>query len=429
MSKKKESNTFDNVIKRQLHRTLPPLDVFMNQFLDYSDESFLPVKETIFAHLKEWLDMDDISQISMQITSHHLRENGAQISSGTVSEYLTEAQLAACIDEIVAVFNSIPLTYEILFPLPNIRIPEDIRLSENISLVRRTSPSRLKGGALTVLDDSNVQAYFKTTARGYSSLTRGKSAMREALSKLKWIVQAGAVRGVFCHRVHGARGISLPNDNQNKLCALVNRLGADTIETSLVELGLGMSRYLEQLEIFTDEVPFWDRKLSSISVQVPIKPEALAVEVPRTLAPLVHLLTQDAFAENTQSLRSALEWAFDAEADDEIVPSLIKKCIALEAILGEHSEDPDARGRITDRFADRCAYLLGSTPSERAAIRRDMKEVYTLRSELVHGAKIHLTHKDHRIKESGDRYLSRVLSTEISMLEKWLASREASSKH
>jgi hypothetical protein len=52
---------------------------------------------------------------------------------------------------------------------------------------------------------------------------------------------------------------------------------------------------------------------------------------------------------------------------------------ALEALLGEKGEG------VTDRLARRIASILGKSEKERKAIRKQFKELYDFRSDLVHG--------------------------------------------
>jgi hypothetical protein len=118
----------------------------------------------------------------------------------------------------------------------------------------------------------------------------------------------------------------------------------------------------------------------------------------------------------SESLKNALEWAFDAAADDELVSGCIKTCIALEAALGEDAEEG---GGITERLADRYAFLIGNTAEERTKLRANMRAVYQLRSKLVHGKKAAISHKDSATARSSQICLDSVLKIELKALENW----------
>jgi hypothetical protein len=59
--------------------------------------------------------------------------------------------------------------------------------------------------------------------------------------------------------------------------------------------------------------------------------------------------------------------------------------IALEALLGDEEEESIANGRITDRLADRYAFLVGTTAMDRARRRDGFKRLYKVRGRVVHG--------------------------------------------
>lgn len=113
---------------------------------------------------------------------------------------------------------------------------------------------------------------------------------------------------------------------------------------------------------------------------------------------------------------AAIEWGFDGEANANETMGFIQVCIGLEALLG----DKNAGGQrsLTEKLADRCAYLLGNTPDFRQTLRKDFEKIYELRSRLVHG--VWLTVKDeHRatVSQAGD-LLKRLVYKEL-----WLSQQ------
>jgi hypothetical protein len=100
------------------------------------------------------------------------------------------------------------------------------------------------------------------------------------------------------------------------------------------------------------------------------------------LAPIWKATADD---KNLRRLRSAIEWAFEAERAREASASLVESFIALEALLGDEEEESIASGRITDRLADRYAFLVGTTLMERARARDEFKRLYKVRGRVVHG--------------------------------------------
>jgi hypothetical protein len=82
------------------------------------------------------------------------------------------------------------------------------------------------------------------------------------------------------------------------------------------------------------------------------------------------------------NIKTALEWSFDSRENDNQTLSFIQACIGLEALLGEATDKEEP---LTATLADRCAYLLGQNHGDRTRIRGRFKEMYRVRSKLVHG--------------------------------------------
>ena len=100
------------------------------------------------------------------------------------------------------------------------------------------------------------------------------------------------------------------------------------------------------------------------------------------LAPLWNAAADDV---NLRRLRSAIEWAFEGERASEPSTSLVESFIALEALLGDEEAESISNGRISDRLADRYAYLVGTTPTERRHRADQFRKLYRVRGRLVHG--------------------------------------------
>ncbi|RYZ77779.1 MAG: hypothetical protein EOP05_00510 [Proteobacteria bacterium] len=84
------------------------------------------------------------------------------------------------------------------------------------------------------------------------------------------------------------------------------------------------------------------------------------------------------------ALKNAMIWAMDAQQGrGDISLKLVQLSIAFEAVLGI---DSTKQGK-TEQLADRCAYVVANTRSERAEIRRQFVKFYNVRSEIVHGSK------------------------------------------
>lgn len=115
---------------------------------------------------------------------------------------------------------------------------------------------------------------------------------------------------------------------------------------------------------------------------------------------------------DAQFVKSAIEWAFDSAIEDNETVSFLQMCIGLEAILGEET----GRESLTETLADRCAYLLATDIEGRKKIRYNFRELYRLRSKLVHGRAMRINDSEKGFLEWGKRVLNCVIIKEMKDL-------------
>lgn len=379
-----------------------------------------------------WLNDGDVSEIVISQIYDALGAAEGAIETVPLSDILSQDQLHTVAEEVMRSLSSLPRQYEILFPLPNMQQHEtDLVLSPTVALICATKPGTeflhgILGHQLLLAnpasDSSRSQSmYLKLSVRGYASSTRTQSAMRDATALLKRTIQIGRVKAAITTRATSY--IKRPPISGRQEPILLNALIYDTSSGRAaprrIPLGLAMSACLNDLCIDTIQLQCAIRSDDSLA-----HPDFQQRFFERLREP-VTMLTAPDLHEDLTALASALEWAFDADADDEGVLRCIKTCIALEAAL---SEDSDVGG-ITERLADRLAYLLGNSPADRRALRDRMREFYQLRSKLVHGKKSALSNEDHDIERFGPSLLNMVLRTELKALEKWQALRKEKAMH
>lgn len=122
----------------------------------------------------------------------------------------------------------------------------------------------------------------------------------------------------------------------------------------------------------------------------------------------------------TTRIATALEWAFDCSITDDETLAFLQATIGLEALLGDETR----KDSVTERLADRCAYLLGHTETERQRVRDNFKEVYDARSKIVHGRKSRLGQDDAKHLTTAKQLLSGAAWQEIRNLQGDIAPRE-----
>lgn len=107
-----------------------------------------------------------------------------------------------------------------------------------------------------------------------------------------------------------------------------------------------------------------------------------------------------------EGIYSAALWLFDSRVESNETVAFLNACIGLEAILGDDNKDS-----ITERLADRCAYLLARTSVTRAKMRDDVRGLYNLRSKIVHGRRRRLSSRGDL--DSAKGLLQKVIQAEI----------------
>jgi hypothetical protein len=109
-------------------------------------------------------------------------------------------------------------------------------------------------------------------------------------------------------------------------------------------------------------------------------------------------------------LRTALEWSFDSRHGDNETLAILQTCIGVEALLGDDRQDEP----LVTRLADRCAFLLGKSSADRESIRASFKDIYGVRSKLVHGRRARLGISDEEYLWRAQELLSEVINAEAA---------------
>lgn len=212
------------------------------------------------------------------------------------------------------------------------------------------------------------------------------SAALPAVSRLKCALYLGALIGVFKHEPRPSPWGGKPSSS-----LLFTDETAPSGFVSKVEFPHETSSYIAGYELTpaTDEAALFARK--------------------KALGQLSKLLESDDRDPNKIPIITAAEWAFDSAASTNQTVSFIQLCVALEAVLG----DENTKEGLTRTLADRAAYLIGQTVSQRASIRKRFEQLYNHRSKLVHGRRVHLEKEAEDSLHWGRDLLNIVLRREL----------------
>jgi GR25 family glycosyltransferase involved in LPS biosynthesis len=111
----------------------------------------------------------------------------------------------------------------------------------------------------------------------------------------------------------------------------------------------------------------------------------------------------------------ASEWFFNSHTGHDQLLSYVQAMVVLEILLGEKAaSDEIGLGRL---LSNRCAYLIGTTQEERATILSDFKQIYQVRSDIVHEGKSRLTYNELALFAKPQWFCHRVIYKEIQLLK------------
>jgi hypothetical protein len=113
-------------------------------------------------------------------------------------------------------------------------------------------------------------------------------------------------------------------------------------------------------------------------------------------------------------VRLAARWLFDSIAGSDPALSFVQAAVVLEVLLGDELA-PDKLG-LSELLANRFAFLVAKTVNERTDLIKSMRELYSLRSQVVHRGKSELTLAELVKLMQLQRYCSVAIQKETKLL-------------
>jgi hypothetical protein len=116
---------------------------------------------------------------------------------------------------------------------------------------------------------------------------------------------------------------------------------------------------------------------------------------PGSLKSLEEIFISEGKNEMQRKLLRGFQWIGEATKPDKLESKVVKLVFGLEAIIGgEPSEASLSTRGITASIAERAAFLVSENCEERDQVDQDIRNVYNLRSAIVHGDDFELNTKD-----------------------------------
>lgn len=115
----------------------------------------------------------------------------------------------------------------------------------------------------------------------------------------------------------------------------------------------------------------------------------------------------------TRRLSTSAIWLLRSYISERGMDEILASAIAVEVLLGDR-ETSDRIG-LSKLMANRCAYALSSTFSERKEISDFFVKWYKVRSEIVHSGRMRISGEENKVVKRGTQLASRVLLHEIKV--------------
>jgi hypothetical protein len=370
------------------------------------------LSDELLKHKKEWLNRSDIYSIFYDFTLKGIKTvivDDQQIE-GKLWDILGEEKSQKLTDSLYDYFISIPRTFDVFLPIPNIskNIPSPIILSDTLSLVSFQDPDKIPGGykrgLLGLTNKFDIEkVYLKQRMQGYAGNHLENACIKKALNDFKIIFQQGLARGLFKLTSESKKGLAFWASNEHQISkskVIAVDESFESPEVSTTELPIDLCRLMNNIDIN------WNGDLIRKAIDKDELDKAI-IGLSKRAVQLINCQEEEA-----ARIKAAIKWCFDSYVIENQTLVFLQVCIGLEALLG----DDEYKGSLTNMLADRCAYLVSNNIKGRTKIKEKFEELYGLRSKLVHGVITELNSEQTHYLEWGRTVLELAIGIEIKHL-------------
>ncbi|WP_233218519.1 HEPN domain-containing protein [Photobacterium sp. GB-210] len=116
----------------------------------------------------------------------------------------------------------------------------------------------------------------------------------------------------------------------------------------------------------------------------------------------------------THKLLLACQWLFESFSGKNELLSFVQTTVVIEILLGDKASSEQVG--LGTLLRNRCAYLIGTSQSQRDEILDDFQKIYDVRSKIVHGGKSRLNSVEQALKYKLQWMCRRVIQEEVKLL-------------
>lgn len=300
------------------------------------------------------------------------------------------------IEKIVDFLSSIPRNYTILFDIPLFYGRQKVEF-ENISfdICSDTNSQNNSIGYLNHLLSKKTEerSGLKLSTSGYCDNATSET-FKQALSILKVIIQQGKYKKLFVKNKNHQGGL---------LSSYLAQKNIPSFQAQIVDL---INEQTYRIPLSDETCCFLERLIVNLDSEI-LLGNSMSQFLKRC-----YLLTTSS-NKGIKSIVSAIEWCFDSYTYEDRNDSMafLQICFGLEALFTENEENSS----ITNTLAIKCSYLISTTAEDRKINSDKIKEIYRVRSKLVHGVQNALTGDEIELLHYGRVMLEYAIAKEMKM--------------
>lgn len=116
----------------------------------------------------------------------------------------------------------------------------------------------------------------------------------------------------------------------------------------------------------------------------------------------------------TNKLLLACQWLFESFSGKNELLSFVQTTVVIEILLGDKASSEQVG--LGTLLRNRCAYLIGTSQSQRNEILDEFQKIYDVRSKIVHGGKSRLNYVERGLLSKLQWMCRRVIQEEVKLL-------------
>lgn len=331
------------------------------------------------------------------------------------------ADLPALADRLVDDFNSLPWKYTVTAPLPSafsdLFCPNivNVTLSDSVSICRGDEAfaneypldsgidkrdQTIAGGGLLALLSGNKptwaadRAYLKVSVEGFIGKYTSTEPLLDAIGVLRAFFGLGLALRLF------KPGYTYQPYPQPEKLYIHRRINDAWVIEEVRELESRHSDTIRDLKLHdlsgaldtdTKRVAWMNRQLSAIAA------------VFRT-------------GERARNIVLGSQWLLDSHCGSDELLQFVQAAVVVEILLGDKvSSDLTGLGEL---LSNRCAYLIATSHAQRNELLRDFRDIYEVRSKIVHRGKSRLAIGERALFNKLRWMCRRIIQEEVELLEK-----------